>query len=63
VDTGVHDQTGAKVTGLDTYTVQVSVSNSALGTVPATQSRLITVTVIPPNGAAVMLSAYRTSYR
>ena len=63
VDTGVHDQTSASVAGLYTYTVRVSVTNSALGAVPAAQSRLITVTVTPPNGAAVVLSAYRTSYR
>lgn len=67
VDAGVHDQTGTAVSGLGGYTVSVSVANRALGTaapvVPAAQSRLITVTVLPPDGPAVVLSAYRTSYR
>lgn len=61
-DAGAHDQTGAPVTGLGTYGVQVSVTNSALSTVPAAQSELITVTATPPNGAAVVLSGYRTFY-
>lgn len=67
VDAGVHDQTGAAVPGLGAYTVSVLIANRALGTtppvVPAAQSRLITVTVLPPNGLAVVLSTYRTSYR
>lgn len=61
VDAGVHDQTGAPVAGLASYTVQVSVANSALGAVPATESELIIVTVTPPNGATVVLSGYRMS--
>ena len=62
-DIGAHDQTGAAVAGLDAYGVQVSVTNSAFGAVPAAQSELITVTVTPPNGAAaVVLSGYRTLY-
>lgn len=61
-DAGAHDQTGAPVAGLGTYGVQVSVTNSALGAVPAAQSELITVTVTPPNGAAVVLSGYRAFY-
>lgn len=61
-DNGAHDQTGTPVAGLGAYLVQVSVSNSALGAVPAAQSELISVTVTPPNGAAVVLSGYRTLY-
>lgn len=61
-DVGAHDQTGAAVAGLGAYRVQVSVANSALGAVSTAQSELITVTVTPPNGAAVVLSGYRTLY-
>lgn len=61
-DVGVHDDSGAAVTGLGTYTVQVTVASSALGAVPAAQSDLVTVTVTPPGGAAVVLSGYRTLY-
>lgn len=61
-DAGAHDQTGTPVAGLGTYGIRVSVTNSALNTVPAAQSELIVVTVTPPNGAAVVLSGYRTQY-
>ena len=65
-DVGAHDQIDAPVTGLRAYLVQVSVVNSALGpppnTVPGRQSELVTVTVTPPSGAAVVLSGYRTLY-
>ena len=64
---GVQDETGLPVSGLQNYTVHVSVTGMPLGTapfpvVPATQSVLVTITVTPPNGAAVVLSGYRTSY-
>ena len=62
MDIGVHDGLGATVTQLSTYTIQVTVASSALGAVPATQSDLVTVTVTPPSGAAVVLSGYRTLY-
>jgi MSHA pilin protein MshD len=64
-DVGVHDETGAPVSRLQNFTVQVSVTGTALGTapvVPAAQSVLVTVTVTPPNGSAVVLSGYRTLY-
>lgn len=64
-DVGVHDETGTPVAGLQNFTVHVTVTGSALGTapaVPATQSVLVTVTVTPPNGSAVVLSGYRTQY-
>jgi MSHA pilin protein MshD len=61
-DAGAHDQTGAPVANLQSYRVQVTVSNVALGTVPAGQAELVTVTVTPPNGAPVVLSGYRTLY-
>lgn len=64
-DAGVRDETGAPVAQLQSFNVQVSVTGTSLGTapvVPAAQSVLVTVTVTPPNGAAVVLSGYRTLY-
>jgi MSHA pilin protein MshD len=65
VDVGAHDATGTAVTNLGSYTVQVTVANSALGAapaVPAPQSELVTVTVASPDGQTVALSGYRTLY-
>ncbi|HEY6514569.1 MAG TPA: prepilin-type N-terminal cleavage/methylation domain-containing protein [Steroidobacteraceae bacterium] len=65
LDVGVHDATGASVTNLSNYTVQVTVANSALGAgpqVPSSQSELVTVTVTAPNGRSIALSGYRTQY-
>jgi MSHA pilin protein MshD len=65
VDVAARDETGTLVAGLQNFTVQVSVTGTALGTtpaVPAPQSVLVTVTVTPPNGFPVVLSGYRTSY-
>jgi MSHA pilin protein MshD len=62
-DVGAHDASGAPVTNLGSYAVQVTVTNSALGAgpaVPAAQSELVTVTVTSPNGQTVGLSGYRT---
>lgn len=64
-DVGVRDETGVAVSGLQSFTAQVSVIAMPLGTapaVPAAQSVLITVTVTSPNGSAVVLSGYRTLY-
>lgn len=62
VNVGAHDATGAPVTNLGSYTVQVTVANSALGAVPAPQSELVTVTVTTPDGQTAALSGYRTLY-
>ncbi len=65
VDVGAHDATGTPVANLGSYTVQVTVANSALGAapaVPAAQSELVTVTVASPDGQTVALSGYRTLY-
>lgn len=59
-DAGAHDATGTPVPNLANYAVQVTVANSALGAVPATQSELVTVTVIAPNRRSIALSGYRT---
>lgn len=61
-DVGAHDATGTAVTNLGSYNVQVAVADSALGTVPAPQSELVTVTVASPDGQTVALSGYRTQY-
>ena len=62
VDLGVHAGSGAAVPDLGAYAVRVSVTNSALGAVPAAQSELVTVTVTSPNGQTLALSGYRTLY-
>ena len=65
VDSGVHDERGRPVAGLQNYTVQVSVTGTPLGAapvVPSAQSVLVTVTVTPPSGYTVVLSGYRTLY-
>lgn len=50
------------ISGLTGYSVSVTVANSALGAVPAADSKLITVTVTGPDGVSVSLAAYRTHY-
>lgn len=61
---GIRDITGANIAGLAGYSASVTVAETALGTVPATDSLFITVTVTPPSGAAdnIVLSGYRTRY-
>jgi MSHA pilin protein MshD len=64
-DVGAHDATGTAVTNLGSYNVQVTVTNSALGTapaVPAAQSELVAVTVTSPDGQTAGLGGYRTLY-
>jgi len=58
-----HDQFGAAIASLNSYTVSVSVSqSSALGGVPATDARRVDITVTYPPSASVILSGYRTRY-
>jgi MSHA pilin protein MshD len=54
--------TGAAIANLAAYSLVVTVANSALGTIPAASSMLITVTVTDPIGNRVQLSGYRTNY-
>lgn len=62
-DTGARDRTGAAIANLASYNVTVRVVQSALGTVPAAQSRLITVTVRHvPTGFTVIMNGYRTRH-
>jgi MSHA pilin protein MshD len=61
-DVGARDQTGAPVSGLDQYTVTVSVGPGTLGAVPPAEVRQVDVTVVHPSGVTVVLSGYRTKY-
>lgn len=59
---GIKDIAGNAVAGLNGYAAQVTVAQSALGTVPGTESLQITVTVTGPDGTTVTLDGYRTRY-
>ena len=68
VPPGVKDITGAALSGLSGYRVQIAVAEQgipAVGTipaVPAADSLLITVTVTGPGHTSVSLHGYRTRY-
>jgi MSHA pilin protein MshD len=58
-ETGAHDQSGAAITGLGTYTVTVAVTPDTLNTVAA---KRVDVTVTHPSGIDMTLTGYRTNY-
>src|SRR6266480_6091231 len=62
--TGITDITGAAIPGLGGYQASVTVANQALGAIPASDSLLITVTVLGPTGTntTVVLDGYRVRY-
>jgi MSHA pilin protein MshD len=62
--TGITDLTGAVIQGLENYAWRADVVNQALGTIPASDSLLITVTVDGPPGTntKVVLDGYRVRY-
>ena len=61
--TGVYPIEGSTaITGLGAYTVAVSVVGAALGTIAATDSKLISVTVTGTDNVSVTVSAYRANY-
>ena len=62
--TGITDLTGAAVPGLATYTASVTVAADALHTITAASGDAlrITVTVIGPGGASVVLQGYRSRH-
>lgn len=67
VPTGIKDLTGAPIAGLAGYDVSVTVAQTALvgapgGTVPASDSLLITVTVTAPGSVTVVVDGFRTQY-
>jgi MSHA pilin protein MshD len=64
---GITDLTGAAISGLGGYTASVTVAGQAIATVPAvpaSDSLLITVTVLGPTGTntTVVLHGYRVRY-
>lgn len=62
-DSGARDQHGNAIAGLEAYAVNVSVSSSsALAPVPASAALRVDVTVVPPVGSSVTLSAYKADY-
>lgn len=58
----ITDVTGTAVTGLGAYSATIAVSAVALGTVPATDSLQITVTVTGPGNNTLVMQGYRTRY-
>jgi MSHA pilin protein MshD len=52
----------AAIPGLEAYDVAVTVLPAALGAIPPGNAVLITVSVTTPQGEAISLSGYRTSY-
>ncbi|MDK2847483.1 MAG: pilin protein MshD [Desulfuromonadales bacterium] len=58
-DVGARDQEGTAISGLESYTVSVSVSDTVLNTVAC---KKVTVTVGHPTGINLTLSGYRTNY-
>ena len=59
---GILDISGTPVTDLANYSATVSVSQAGLGGIAAADALLITVTVTPPSGTAIVLQGYRTRY-
>jgi len=59
---GIRDITSNLIPNLGAYRAQVSVVQSALGSIAATESLRITVTVTGPGNTTVTLDGYRTRY-
>ena len=58
----ITDVTGTAIAGLGAYSATIAVAAAALGTVPATDSLQITVTVTGPGNNSLILQGYRTRY-
>lgn len=58
----ITDVAGNAVAGLGAYSATIAVAAAALGTVPATDSLQITVTVTGPGNNSLVLQGYRTRY-
>ena len=56
------DISGTAVGGLANYSASITVTQTALGGIAATESLRIVVTVTPPSGDNVVLEGYRTRY-
>ena len=61
-DVGARDQNDQAIAGLEQYTVTIAVTAEAFNGIAAANSRRVQVTVTPPFGSTVVMSAYRTSY-
>jgi MSHA pilin protein MshD len=61
-DSGARDQTGTAVTGLEDYTVDVTVTAEALSGIPSSASLRIDIRVQNSNLVDITLSGYRTFY-
>jgi len=61
-DSGARDLTGTAISGLENYTVVVTVANTALNGIGASDSKEVTVTVSHPVGFNMTVSGYRTNY-
>lgn len=59
VDVGARDQFGNAISGLEQYTVNVTVGAGTLGAIPGASVRRIDVNVQHPSGVTVLLSGYR----
>jgi MSHA pilin protein MshD len=60
--TGISDIEGTAVSGLGAYAASVNVAAQALGTIPASDALLVTVTVTGPGNVSVVLHGYRVRY-
>jgi len=60
--TGIRDTADNPIGALAAYSATISVANSALGTVPANQSLLVTVSVTGPGSESFVLQGFRTRY-
>lgn len=61
-DDGARDQANNLIGGLENYTVEVTVADTALNDIGETNSKKITVVVKHPIGFNMTLSSYRTNY-
>jgi MSHA pilin protein MshD len=62
VPTGIKDISGASVASLAGYNASITITPAALGTIAATDSLRIAVTVTGPGNTTVTLEGYRTRY-
>lgn len=62
VPPGIKDITGAPIAGLGVYNAAVTITQTALGVVPAADSLRIAVTVTGPANVTVTVEGYRTQF-
>jgi MSHA pilin protein MshD len=59
---GITDQAGQLLPGLENYQASISVQSAALGSVPASEALRIQVSVTAPDGQTYTLEAWRTRH-